>query len=128
MLTLRHTLFCIAVTVAAAGVHVPTHAGCALPVPDGSTTHPSKPNVEGRIVSINQDIVVIGANKSAQKASVRITKDTALHTAFGGAVSASELKVDQNASVWFVGCKHSGKSVPVAAYFQIFSKDPSDQP
>jgi len=124
MLTLRHTLFCIAVAIAAAGAPVSSHAGCALPVPDGGTTHPSKPNVEGRIVSINQDIVVIGANK----ASVRITKDTALHTAFGGVVSASELQVDQNASVWFVGCKHSGKSVPVAAYFQIFSKDPNDQP
>lgn len=128
MHTLRHTLSCIAVAIATAGVGVSSYAGCVLPVPDGGVAQPSKPNVMGRIVSINQDIAVIGSNKSSQKTSVRITKDTALHTAFGGAVSASELKVGQNASVWFVGCKHAGKSVPVAAYFQIFSKDPNDQP
>ena len=128
MHTLRHKLSCIAMAIAASGVSISSYAGCVLPVPDGGVTPPSKPNVVGRVVSINQDIAVIGTNKSSKKTSVRITKDTALHTAFGGVVRASELKVGQNASVWFVGCKHSGKSAPVAAYFQIFSKASNDQP
>lgn len=128
MLILRHAISSIAVAIATAGVAVSSNAGCVLPVPEGGSTHPSKPNIEGRVVSINQDIVVIGVNKTTRKASVRITKNTALHTAFGGALSVSELKVGQSASVWFVGCKHSGKSAPVANYFQIFSKDPNDQP
>jgi len=127
MRTLRHILSCITVVIATAGFGVSVYAGCVLPVPDGGD-QPSKPNVVGRVVSISQDITVIGANKSREKTSVRINKDTALHTAFGGIVSASELKVGQSAAVWFVGCKRSGKSVPVAAYFQIFSKDPKDQP
>lgn len=120
MFTLRHMLFSVALAMAATGIPTSSIADCVLPVPDGGATQPSKPNVLGRIVSVNQDIVVIGINK----ASVRITKDTALHTAFGGVVSVGELKVGQNASAWFVGCRHPGKSIPVAAYFQIFSKNP----
>ena len=125
---LRHTLSCIAAVIVSTGVVVSSYAGCVLPAPDGGATHPSTPNVVGRVFSINHDIAVIGANKSNQKTAVRITKDTAVHTAFGGVISASELEVGQNASVWFVGCKHFGKSVPVAAYFQIFFEDPNDLP
>lgn len=71
---LRHKLSCIAVAIAASGVSISSYAGCALPVPDGASLPPSKPNVVGRVVSINQDIAVIGTNKSSQKTSVRITK------------------------------------------------------
>ena len=128
MPTIRHTLFYIAVAVVAAGIPDSCYARCNLPAPDGGITSPSKPNAEGRILSINRDTVVISANKATSKASFRIAKNTALHTAFGGVVDISEIKIDQYASVWFVGCKQSGKSAPVAAYLQIFSTDPNDQP
>ena len=124
MRTFWHTQFCGFVTLAITLASASSHAACVLPVSDGATTNTSKPNVQGRIASIKQDQVIVGTKRVA----VRITKDTSLHTAFGGIVSVGELKAGQSAAVWFVGCKTPGNSVPVAAYFQIISKDPNDQP
>lgn len=90
---------------------------------------PSPANIEGDIVSIQKDIVVIQTSKTNQKASVRLPKSESIYTAFGGDGSSSDLRVGQMAKVWFVDCKLAAKNtVPVAAYFEIFSKDPNDRP
>jgi hypothetical protein len=100
-----------------------------LPVPDGGDETPSPANIEGDIVSIQKDIVVIQISKTNQKASVRLPNNEPIYTAFGGDGPASDLRVGQMAKVWFVGCKPAAKNVvPVAAYFEIFSKDPNDRP
>ena len=98
-----------------------------LPVPDGGET-PSHANVEGNIVSIKNNIVTIRSKHTKRKVLVKIQKDKPIYSAFGGDSQASELRVGQKASVWFVGCKRGGQKVPEAAYFQIFSTDPNDQP
>jgi hypothetical protein len=101
---------------------------CVLPVPDGDDTIPSPANIEGIIVSIKSDIVTIRSKLTKRKVSVRILKDKPIYSAFGGDMQTSELRIGQKAWVWFVGCKRGGKTTPVAAYFQIFSTDPNDQP
>ncbi len=124
MRNFRHMLFCGLAALTATLASASSRAACVLPVPDGGIINPSKPNIEGRIVSIKQGHVFVGPKRVA----VRLTKDTSLHTAFGGIVSVGEIKAGQSVAVWFVGCKHPGNSFPVAAYFQIFSKTPNDQP
>lgn len=107
------------------------YANCVLPVPDGDGTIPSVANVEGNIASIKGNIVTIRENKTNNKVSVIVPKNQTIYTAFGGDLEAkgtSGLLVGQKTWVWFVGCKRDGKKAPKAAYFQIFSKDPNDQP
>ena len=106
-----------------------SHAGCILPVPDGGDETPSPANIEGNIISIQKDIVVIQTLKTNQKVSVSQPNNESIYTAFGADGQSSDLRVGQMAKVWFVGCKPAAKdTVPVAAYFQIFSKDPNDRP
>jgi hypothetical protein len=104
------------------------HARCVLPVPDGGGEAPSRANVEGYIISIDKDLVVIRPHGTKRRVSVRVPQDKPIFSAFGGDDHPSELRVGQKAWVWFVGCKHVGKEVPVSAYFQIYSKDPNDRP
>lgn len=107
------------------------YANCVLPVPDGDGTIPSPANVEGNIASIKGNIVTIRANKTKSKVSVIVSKNQTIYSAFGGDLEAKGtrgLLVGQKTWVWFFGCKRDGKKVPEAAYFQIFSTDPNDQP
>lgn len=65
------------------------------------------------------------------KVSVIVPEDLTLYSALGGSSEAKGtrgLLVGQKAWVWFVGCKRDRKTIPEAAYFQIFSSDPNDQP
>jgi len=103
------------------------HANCVLPFPDSGET-PSPANLEGTIVSIKNNIVTIHSKRTKRKVSVNVSKNQPIYSAFGGDFQASELRVGQKTWVWFVGCKQDGKKVPKAAYFQIFSTDPNDQP
>jgi len=104
------------------------HAQCVLPEPDGGAESPSPANVEGYVASIDKDIVVISIEHTKKTEAIRVSPKTGLYTAFGGDFDAKELKIGQKAWVWFVGCKRTKNSVPEAAYFQIFSKDPNDRP
>lgn len=104
------------------------HARCVLPVSDGGGPRPSPANVEGDIVSIQQDIVGIRPYHLKRQITVRVPQDKPIYTAFGGDGTPSELQVGQKTRVWFVGCARGSTSVPEAAYFEIFSKDPNDRP
>lgn len=103
------------------------NANCTLPVPDGGET-PSPANLEGNIVSIKNNIVTIRSKLTKRKVLVNVSKNQPIYSVFGGDSQPSELHVGQKASVWFIGCKWSGKKSPEAAYFQILSSDPNDQP
>jgi hypothetical protein len=104
------------------------HSECVLPVPDGGDKTPTPANIEGHIASVAGDIIRIRPLTSSKLVSVRIPPDKSIFTAFGGAGDASELRVGQRAWVWYVGCRQRHSPVQQAAYFQIYSIDPNDQP
>ena len=107
------------------------YAGCVLPVPDGDGPIPSHANVKGHIVSIKNNIVTVRSNMTKNKVSVIVPEDLTLYSALGGSSEAKGtrgLMKKKKAWVWFVGCKRDRKTIPEAAYFQIFSSAPNDQP
>lgn len=109
-----------------------THAAaarptCVLPVPDGGDASPSRANVEGRIVRVGQDFIDV-ARRPGQPIRITYTGKTEFYSAFGGDYEPSELAVGQHVAVWFVGCKPSRDGAGQAAYLQLYSKDPADQP
>jgi hypothetical protein len=105
-----------------------SQARCVLPVPDGGGERPSPANVEGDIVSIKGDVVVIRSLRTKKEVAVRVPMNKPIYSAFGGDDDPRELRVGQRAWVWFVDCKRGTQTVPLSAYFQIYSKDPNDRP
>jgi hypothetical protein len=104
-----------------------SYARCVLPFQDGGDEPQSPANIEGDIVSIESDIVVIRALGTTSEVPVRVPRNKPIHSDFGDD-DPSELRVGQRAGVWFVDCRRGTQSVPEAAYFLIFSKDPNDRP
>lgn len=104
-------------------------AKCVYPVPDGGVVKPSKANIEGHIATISGTTVTLKSIKNKQHVQVSLGSNQSIFTAFGGDDSIKALKPGQYAWVWLEGCK-SPKSgeVAKAAYFQIYSADPKDQP
>lgn len=126
---IRNSCACTVLVLATVCLPSVSHARCVLPVPDGGDVTPSPANIEGDIVSIKKDIVVIKTINTNQNVSVRLPKNKTIYTAFGGDGPTSDLLVGQKTWVWFVGCKPAdNSSVPVAAYFQIYSRNPNDRP
>ena len=103
-------------------------ADCRLPTPDGGEEHPSPPNLTGRIAKVIGNDVLIRQNVTGQLVRVRLPKNSEVYTAFGGDGVVSDLAPGQSAKVWFHSCSWPKAKVPVSAYFQIYSKDPNDQP
>ena len=122
------SLLRLGVLSAALGSSAVEAAKCVLPVPDGADVTPSPANVEGLISSIQGDVIYSRPLDASQAVAVRVPRDRSIFTAFGGAGDASELRVGQMAWVWFTDCRTSRKSIQQAAYFQIYSSDPHDQP
>jgi hypothetical protein len=65
---------------------------------------------------------------AARIVQVHLPTGAAIYTAFGGDGDLNDLVVGQRAKVWFQACKWPRTGVPVAAYFQIYSKDPGERP
>ncbi len=124
----QHALFYLAPFVTSWCLISGAHARCVLPVPDGGGATPSPANIEGHIMSIKNDVVVVQPKHSKSKISVRVPHNKPIYTAFGGDGDSGELRVGQKVWVWYVGCKRGNKPIPESAYFQIFSKDPNDRP
>lgn len=103
-------------------------AKCVLPVPDGGDTEPSAANVDGYVETVSPDRVVVVRTKGQLKVVIKIPFGQSIHTAFGGDGEVADLQSGQRAWVWLQGCKKTKASVQVSAYFQIYSKDPNDQP
>jgi len=102
-------------------------ATCVLPVPDDGDVTPSKANVEGRIVRVGHGFIEV-APRSGRPIHVSFMGKTGFYSAFGGDYDPSELAVGQHVAVWFVGRKPSVDGAGRAAYLQLYSKDPADQP
>lgn len=115
----------VALTVLAV---LPAAASCVLPVPDGGDKPPSRANVEGRILRAGPRFIDVAPD--ARQASVRVeyARETQFYSAFGGDYEPGDLTAGQHVSVWFVGCRPAKKGVGHAAYLQLYSKDPTDQP
>lgn len=101
--------------------------GCVLPVPDVGGD-PNPPNLRGRIVSIALPKVRVRNEANGAVVAVKLPESLVVYSAFGGDTVQSELRVGQHASIWYQGCKFVRKETPFAAYFQIYSLDPVDQP
>ena len=118
-------LVLLALTVVLA---LPAAASCSLPVPDGAEKPPSRPNVVGRISEAGQGFIDVAARIGQPPVRVEYTRETQFYSAFGGDYEPSDLAVGQHVSVWFISCKPAEKNVGHAAYLQLYSKDPTDQP
>lgn len=101
---------------------------CQLPIPDGGNVTPNKPNVSGRISKVGQNYIEIRNQKSSLKTRVGFNSTTQFYGVFGGDYTPDEFRIGQQAYVWFIGCKKPINGRPEAAYLQLFSSDPQDQP
>lgn len=106
----------------------PVCADCRLPVPDDGEERPSHPNLTGRISKVMGNDVLVRQDRTGRLVRVRLPKDSEIYTAFGGDGTVSDLAPGQAAKVWFQSCVWPKAKVPVSAYFQIYSRDPKDQP
>jgi hypothetical protein len=100
---------------------------CRLPVPDGGDVAPSKANAAGRLVRVGSGFIEV-ARRSGPPIHISYSNKTGFYTAFGGGYDPSELVAGQHVAVWFVGCKPSSDGSGRAAYLQLYSKEPADQP
>lgn len=102
---------------------------CRLPIPDGGDESyvPSKENLFGDIVRVELPLVTIKNGRSKVLEQVSVSKITDIYSVYGGDGPLSELKPGLQVWIWFEKCKRSTDGIPSAAYFQIFSKDPTDR-
>lgn len=100
---------------------------CRLPVPDGGDVTPTNANAVGRLVRVGSGFIEV-ARRSGPPIHISYSNKTEFYTAFGGDYDPSELVAGQHVAVWFVGCKPSRDGAGQAAYLQLYSKDPADQP
>ena len=100
---------------------------CVLPVPDGGDEKPSRANAEGTIARVGQGFIEIEP-RSGPIIHVSYADTTLFYSAFGGDYEPSDLAVGQHVAVWFDGCKAARHGAGAAAYLQLYSKDPADQP
>ncbi len=106
-------------------------AGCVLPEPDGGVQNPTPANIIGETFSVQQDIVIIRVHGVDKDVPVKIDRAKPIYyTAFGGFFTPDKLRVGQAVRIWLMNCNRAVdiSLVPSAAYFEIFSEDPSDRP
>jgi hypothetical protein len=106
----------------------PAAASCTLPVPDGGGKRPSPPNVEGRISRTGEGFVDVSPGTGKPATRVEYTQETQFYSTFGGDYEPADLAVGQHVSVWFDGCRAAKNGAGHAAYLQLYSRDPADQP
>jgi hypothetical protein len=107
----------------------PVDSKCVLPVPDNGDVRHNPANLEGEIVQISGAFLTIKALKSSTLTSVKLDEKLPIYTAFGGDGRISELKTGLHVWVWYTNCKPVEQGgTAKAAYFQVYSFDPNDQP
>ena len=104
------------------------NAKCVLPVPDGTDEVISSRNLAGRIQTINARTIKVEHYKTKQTVLVDVTKVPTAYSAFGGDAPTLTLKARVPVKVWYRHCKQPSAGIPVAAYVEFFSSDPTDQP
>ncbi|MDD0808736.1 hypothetical protein PSQ20_00160 [Curvibacter sp. RS43] len=111
-------------------LYLPTaEAKCILPSPDGGTPNVSNRNIAGLILIISDENVWINDVDRGKPILVKLSGKIEIFTAFGGGGDSWEvLNVGQSARVWLKKCKYLPHQNNFAAYFEVFSYDPSDFP
>jgi hypothetical protein len=107
---------------------LPSFGACRLPIPDGGGEDyvPSKENLFGEIVRVKFPLVTIKNGRTHDLEQVSVSKISEIYSVYGGDAPLSELKPGLQVWVWFTKCKRPTEGTPLAAYFQIFSTDPTD--
>ena len=101
---------------------------CVLPVPDGGGVIPTRANLTGIVSAVGAGFVEVRPFKGGTSFRVLHDSTTEYYSAFGGDYEPADLAVGQRVWIWFVNCKRPVTGQPKAAYLQLFSRDPSDQP
>jgi hypothetical protein len=115
--------------VVACAIHAsPAASRCVLPVPDGGDVTPTPANVTGRIARVGPGFVEIRPMTGAAVVRVRYDAATQFYSAFGGDYAPADLAPGQRAWIWYVDCRRRAQGTPTAAYLQLYSRDPADQP
>lgn len=114
--------------MATPGSASPVASRCVLPVPDGGALSPSRENLTGRLSAVGAGFVEVRPLHGGHPVKVRYDAATGFYSSFGGDYDPSEFAVGQRVWVWFVGCRQPAKGTPRAAYVQLYSRDPDDQP
>ena len=127
VLTIRRIVLCFWLGFLLAPL--PSSAACRLPISDGGDEGyvPSKANLFGEIVRVEFPLVIIRNGKTQNLEQVSLSKISEIYSVYGGDGPLSELKPRLQVWVWFENCKRPTEGTPVAAYFQIFSSDPTDR-
>ena len=110
-------------------VPLPASAACLLPIPDGGdeTYVPSRENLFGNIERVELPYVFVRNGKTKRLEQISVSKITEIYSVYGGYAPLSDLKPKLQVWVWFENCKRPKEGFPNAAYFQIFSSDPTDR-
>ena len=102
---------------------------CRLPISDGGDEGyvPSKENLFGDIVRVSLPVVTVKNGRTHLLEQVSVSKISEIYSVYGGDAPLSELKPGLQVWIWFDRCKRPAEGIPLAAYFQIFSTDPTDR-
>ena len=102
---------------------------CRLPIPDGGDEGhvTSKENIFGDIVRVDLPLVTVKNGRTQVLEQVSVSNIREIYSVYGGDGPLSELKPGLQVWIWFEKCKRPAEGIPLAAYFQIFSTDPTDR-
>ncbi|VWX58322.1 exported hypothetical protein [Burkholderiales bacterium 8X] len=102
-------------------------ATCTLPWPDTFRPGTSNPNVVGRVIAMNSLQIELQTKKGRQR--IGLPQTGVYYTAFGGDDRVERLKLGVVARAWYVDCRvPENGATPRAAYLEVYSNDPRDQP
>lgn len=127
MAKINSCLFCLCAALFLAPLS--SWGACHLPIPDGGDEGyvPSEENLFGDIVRVKLPLVTIKNGRTHDLEQVSVSRIREIYSVYGGDGPLSELKPGLQVWVWFEKCKRPTEGVPFAAYFQIFSTDPTDR-
>jgi len=96
------------------------NGGYVLPAPDGGERHPSPPSLVGTLKTVSADEITVLPKGDIGPVVVRITKDTAIFTTYGGYVPPEKLVREGTIEVWFTPESLANKwDNPVAAVVRV---------
>lgn len=127
MATINRVALCLCIGLLLAPM---TSSGaCRLPIPDGGDEGyvPSKENLFGDIVRVELPLVSVKNGKTQDVEQISVSRISEIYSVYGGDGPLSDLKPGLQVWVWFEKCKRPTEGIPFAAYFQIFSTDPTDR-
>jgi hypothetical protein len=116
----RAAQYLILASVLVLALFLAGNGGYVLPVPDGGERHPSPPSLVGTLKTVSADEITVLPKGDLRPVVVRITKDTAMFTIYGGYVPPERLVLEGPIEVWFTPESLTNKwDKPVAAVVRV---------